>query len=51
LNVKRHEIEDETHARVEFVARYKVNGRAHKLVEVSGFVREEGRWFYLSAYS
>ena len=51
LNVKRHEIEDETHARVEFVARYKVNGRAHKLVEVSGFAREEGCWFYVGAYA
>lgn len=36
---------------VEFVARYKINGRAHRLHEVSRFVREaEGgvaRWFYL----
>jgi SEC-C motif-containing protein len=32
---------------VEFVARYKVNGRAHRLHEVSRFVREQGRWFYL----
>lgn len=36
---------------VEFVARYKVNGRAHRLHEVSRFVREAGeggmRWFYL----
>ncbi|MCK9284256.1 MAG: zinc chelation protein SecC [Rhodocyclaceae bacterium] len=33
---------------VEFVARYKVNGRAHRLHEVSDFVREDGRWYYLS---
>ncbi len=32
---------------VEFVARFKVNGRAHRLHEVSNFVRENGRWFYL----
>ena len=36
---------------VEFVARYKINGRAHRLHEVSRFVREEAggvaRWFYL----
>ena len=34
---------------VEFVARYKVGGRAHRLQEVSQFVREEGRWFYREA--
>ena len=32
---------------VEFVARYKVGGRAHRLHEISRFVRENGRWFYL----
>lgn len=32
---------------VEFVARYKIAGRAHRLHEVSRFVREDGRWFYL----
>jgi len=34
---------------VEFVARYKVNGRAHRLHEVSRFVREAGAWVYLNA--
>jgi SEC-C motif-containing protein len=34
---------------VEFVARYKVGGRAHRLHEISRFVREEGRWFYEQA--
>lgn len=33
---------------VEFVARFKVEGRGHRLHEVSQFVREEGRWLYLS---
>ena len=47
LQVKRHEIQDDQHATVEFVARYKINGRAHRLHEVSRFVREAGRWYYL----
>ena len=34
-------------ATVEFVARYKVAGRAHRLHEISRFVREDGQWFYL----
>src|SRR5512145_2504018 len=46
LEVKRHEQQDADHAIVEFVARYKVNGRAHRLHEVSRFVRERGWWFY-----
>jgi len=32
---------------VEFVARYKVGGKAHRLHEISRFVREGGQWFYL----
>ena len=32
---------------VEFVARYKIGGRAHRLHETSRFVRENGHWFYL----
>lgn len=36
-------------ASVEFIARYKINGRAQRLHEVSQFVFENGRWFYLSA--
>lgn len=47
LEVKRHEQQDREHAIVEFVARYKVNGRAHRLHETSRFVREDGRWFYV----
>lgn len=34
---------------VEFVARSKRGGRAHRLHETSRFVRENGRWFYLGA--
>ena len=40
---------DDRHGIVEFVARYKVGGRAHRLHETSRFVREEGRWFYVDA--
>lgn len=47
LQVKRHEQQDAEHATVEFIARYKVGGRAHRLHEVSRFVREAGCWFYL----
>ncbi|WP_157264817.1 YchJ family protein [Azohydromonas aeria] len=47
LQVKRHEPIDEAHARVEFVARSKLGGRAHRLHEISRFVREDGRWFYV----
>jgi SEC-C motif-containing protein len=32
---------------VEFVARYKIGGRAHRLEEHSRFRHEDGRWYYL----
>lgn len=51
LEVKGHKLEGDTHASVDFVARYRINGKAHRLEELSRFVKEEGRWFYLSAYS
>ena len=47
LEVKRHEQSAMDHAIVEFVARYKVNGRAYRLHEISRFVREDGSWFYV----
>ena len=47
LEIRRHEQQDPDHAVVEFVARYKVAGRAHRLHEVSRFAREDGRWFYV----
>ena len=34
-------------AEVEFVARYRVGGRAVRLHERSRFVREQGRWYYV----
>jgi SEC-C motif domain protein len=32
---------------VEFVARFKENGKAGQLAETSRFVREAGRWYYV----
>jgi SEC-C motif-containing protein len=46
LEVKRHEESADT-AIVEFVARYKIAGRAHRLHEISRFVHENERWFYV----
>jgi SEC-C motif-containing protein len=47
LKVIRHVALDDSHALVEFVARYKINGRAERLHETSRFLREAGRWYYL----
>ena len=47
LEVKQH-THDGDAATVEFIARYKINGRAHKLHEVSRFVRYDGKWFYVN---
>lgn len=47
LEVRRHQPIDDTHAQVEFVARSKLGGRAHRLHETSRFVREDGRWYYV----
>lgn len=47
LDVKQHRQQDTDHATVEFVARYKVNGRAFRLHETSRFIREDGRWYYV----
>jgi SEC-C motif-containing protein len=34
-------------ASVEFIARYKLNGKAQKMQELSDFVYEDDRWFYV----
>ncbi|MGW9670917.1 YchJ family protein [Burkholderia pseudomallei] len=48
LQVKAHVQHDDAHAEVEFVARYKVGGRAHRLHERSRFERSnDGRWRYI----
>ena len=38
---------DATHATVEFVARYKIGGRACRLHETSRFALLDGRWLYM----
>lgn len=38
---------DDDHAQVEFVARSKLGGRAHRLHELSRFVRDDGSWSYV----
>ncbi|MCR6664839.1 MAG: YchJ family metal-binding protein [Methyloversatilis sp.] len=47
LEVKRSALQDADHGTVEFVARSKLGGRAHRLHENSRFVRENGRWYYV----
>lgn len=47
LEVRQHQQQDDSHATVEFVARYRIAGRGHRLHELSRFVREDGRWYYL----
>ncbi|MDC8786284.1 YchJ family protein [Roseateles koreensis] len=46
LDVKKHVRQDENHAFVEFVARSKLGGRAHRLHEVSSFERVNADWLY-----
>ena len=46
LEVKRFEPDDDS-AIVEFVAKYKLNGKAEKLHETSRFKRIATRWFYV----
>lgn len=47
LEVRDHRVLDAEHAEVEFVARSRTGGRAHRLHERSRFVREQGRWYYV----
>lgn len=48
LEVKRHGLTGPDHAIVEFVARYRTGGGpAVRLHEISRFVREDGRWYYV----
>lgn len=49
LEIKRHTIIDDQHAQVEFIARYKTGGLpAVRLHEISDFIFEDGKWFYVS---
>jgi len=47
LEVRAHRLLDASHAEVEFVARSRHAGRAHRLHERSRFVCEDGRWYYV----
>ena len=47
LEIKQHRITGPDTAEVEFVARFRVAGRAVRQHERSRFVREEGRWLYV----
>jgi len=47
LAIKRRQATGADTAIVEFVARYKIGGRAGRLHETSRFVREDGRWYYV----
>ncbi|QEL56274.1 YchJ family protein [Chromobacterium paludis] len=50
LEIKRCEAgrEGDSEGTVEFVARWKVGGKAERLHEISRFVREDGRWYYVA---
>lgn len=48
LQVKHAELTSETTATVEFIARYKVGGKAERMHELSQFELIENRWYYLT---
>lgn len=47
LQIKQHRSTGENTAEVEFVARFRVGGKAVRQHERSRFVREDGRWYYV----
>ena len=47
LEIKNSVLESADQATVEFVARYKIAGRAQRLHEISRFMRVGGQWFYV----
>lgn len=49
LEVKACQILGDNRATVEFVVRFKQNGRAHRLHERSDFERRDNQWLYLKA--
>ncbi len=48
LQVKLAKLTSETTATVEFVARYKIGGKAERMHELSQFERMETHWYYLT---
>ena len=51
LEVRRHQVTGPDSAEVEFVARFRMGGKATRLHEKSRFVHEDGRWFYVDGDS
>ncbi|MCU0966590.1 MAG: hypothetical protein MUF08_16440 [Burkholderiaceae bacterium] len=49
LDVRRCTQQGDNHATVEFIARSKLGGRAHRLHETSRFERVDNRWLYVEA--
>jgi len=49
LSIKSKKMLDAFHGEVEFVARYRLNGRATRLHENSLFEQVDSRWFYVKA--
>ena len=47
LEIRQHRVTGTDTAEVEFVARFRVGGKAVRQQERSRFVREEGRWWYV----
>jgi SEC-C motif domain protein len=47
LDIQQHRLTGMDSAEVEFVARFRVGGKAIRQHERSRFVREAGRWFYV----
>lgn len=47
LQIKHVEANTPDTATVEFIARYKINGKAERLHEISQFTKIEDRWYYL----
>ena len=47
LEIKQHRLTGPDSAEVEFVARFRLAGRAVRQHELSRFVCEDGRWFYV----
>lgn len=47
LEVKRHVVQDDDHAQVEFIARSRMHGKGQRMHEISRFVREDGHWLYI----
>lgn len=49
LQIKHAETKHDRTATVEFVARYKINGKAEKMHEISQFMHINKKWYYLKA--